>query len=175
MTGYNYNTPWTQAPSWSYGATGFYSFHLGGMKRLRNGNTLISEGTDGRIFEVNPAGQIVFDYDIPSTGGGGPFGGGSQVSKATAYPWDYPGLSNLTASINEFQNSINIYPNPVSDYLNITSEKKMSFTLFLYNALGKIVKEVSCNGYKTTIDVSRLEKGCYVVSGNNHFFKLIVQ
>jgi len=172
MTGYNYNTPWNQTPSWTYSANGFYSVHLGGVKRLRNGNTLISEGTDGRIFEVNPAGQVVFDYDLPSTGGGGPFGGGSQLSKATAYPWDYPGLSNLTSSISDINpNRINIYPNPAVNYINIKSEENLPRELYIFNVLGKIVKNVTCNANTIKIDISSLETGCYFIKSLNQEFK----
>ena len=32
----------------------FYSPFISGMQRLPNGNTLITEGSNGRVFEVTP-------------------------------------------------------------------------------------------------------------------------
>lgn len=58
---------------WEYGGFspntfrgfGFYS-HIGGFaERLPNWNTLITETTTGRIFEVNREGQIVWEYVNP--------------------------------------------------------------------------------------------------------------
>lgn len=43
----------------------FYSALMSGMQRLPNGNTFISEGLNGRIFEVSPAGEIVWEYYMP--------------------------------------------------------------------------------------------------------------
>lgn len=53
------------APVWEYVAdppTRFYSQIVGGAQRLKDGNTLINEGTVGRAFEVTPAGAIVREY-----------------------------------------------------------------------------------------------------------------
>ncbi len=47
---------------WKYEAPNFFSFHISGMQRLPNGNTLIDEGSVGRIFEVTPAGEKVWEY-----------------------------------------------------------------------------------------------------------------
>ena len=52
------------APVWSYSDPGtFYSQHLGGCYRLPNGNTLITEGTSGYVFEVSSSGDVEWDYD----------------------------------------------------------------------------------------------------------------
>jgi len=47
----------------------FYAPIISNAQRLPNGNTFINEGTDGRSFEVNPAGQIVWAYKNPITVG----------------------------------------------------------------------------------------------------------
>ena len=46
----------------------FYSFHISGAERLANGNTLICEGAPGRIFEVTPEQEIVWEYINPMPG-----------------------------------------------------------------------------------------------------------
>jgi hypothetical protein len=54
---------------WQYKADpveDFYSAYASGAQRLRNGNTLIDEALKGRIFEVTPAGDIVWEYYLPA-------------------------------------------------------------------------------------------------------------
>ncbi len=43
----------------------FFSFRRGGVQRLPNGNTLITESDRGRVFEVTPQGMIVWDFLNP--------------------------------------------------------------------------------------------------------------
>jgi outer membrane protein assembly factor BamB len=50
---------------WSYTAPTFYSTNISGAQRLPNGNTLITEGTSGRLFEVTRDGDIVWEYIHP--------------------------------------------------------------------------------------------------------------
>lgn len=54
---YKGNPPWT-----------FFSPHISGAQRLESGNTLICEGQWGRIFEVTPQGEIVWEYTNPHHG-----------------------------------------------------------------------------------------------------------
>jgi len=46
----------------------FYSPFISSAQRLPNGNTLIVEGSDGRIFEVTPEHEIVWEYISPYWG-----------------------------------------------------------------------------------------------------------
>lgn len=43
----------------------FFSPYISGAQRLGNGNTLICEGVHGRIFEVTPGGEVVWEYVNP--------------------------------------------------------------------------------------------------------------
>jgi len=43
----------------------FFSAYVSNAQRLPNGNTLITEGMTGRIFEVTPDSVIVWDYNLP--------------------------------------------------------------------------------------------------------------
>lgn len=47
-------------PDW-----GFYSSFISSARRLPNGNTLIDEGMNGRIFQVTAKGEIVWEYISP--------------------------------------------------------------------------------------------------------------
>ncbi len=51
-----------QAPLDSYR---FYSPYISSAQRLPNGNTLITEGADGRIFEVTREHELVWEYISP--------------------------------------------------------------------------------------------------------------
>ena len=70
----NYSEVWEIEPEskeivWRYFAKDnpmtFWSPHLSGCQRLSSGNTLICESAFGRLFEVTPAGEVVWEYVIP--------------------------------------------------------------------------------------------------------------
>ncbi|HEY3517036.1 MAG TPA: aryl-sulfate sulfotransferase [Gammaproteobacteria bacterium] len=50
---------------WSYAAPRFFSTNISSAQRLPNGNTLITEGAGGRMFEVTTDGAIVWEYMNP--------------------------------------------------------------------------------------------------------------
>ena len=55
--------PTTLSLVWSYTAGNqFFSTNISGMQRLPNGNTLITEGAGGRLFEVTSDRQIVWEF-----------------------------------------------------------------------------------------------------------------
>ncbi|MBT5101488.1 MAG: hypothetical protein HOM77_06180 [Planctomycetes bacterium] len=66
---YAYSTGAAYGPPsllWTYSDPGtFYSSFISGAQRQPNGNTLICEGDDGRLFEVDPGGTLVWDYFNP--------------------------------------------------------------------------------------------------------------
>jgi hypothetical protein len=43
----------------------FFSYYISSAQRLPNGNTLISEGSNARVFEVTNTSKIVWDYQQP--------------------------------------------------------------------------------------------------------------
>jgi hypothetical protein len=51
----------------------FFSWYISGAQRLLNGNTLITEGSTGRVFEVTRSGDIVWEYISPFEADSGPF------------------------------------------------------------------------------------------------------
>jgi outer membrane protein assembly factor BamB len=61
--------PLTNEVVWSYDAVGFASKFISGAQRLENGNTFITEGDDGHLFEVNSEGDVLWDM-TPFTEGG---------------------------------------------------------------------------------------------------------
>ena len=92
-------------PTWKYIAPdtiSFYGSYISGAHRMANGNTFINCGPAGRIFEVNPDGEIVWEYwnqhrgkrtrmnGDPRPPGGNPY----SLFRAIFIPEDHPGLSN---------------------------------------------------------------------------------
>lgn len=60
--------PLTRKIVWEYKAptpTDFYTATRGGCQRLPNGNTLITDSNSGRVFEVTPDGEIVWEFLSP--------------------------------------------------------------------------------------------------------------
>ncbi len=60
--------PSTNKIEWEYKANPPQSFYAGvisGCQRLPNGNTLVCEGTKGRVFEVTMDGEMVWEYTSP--------------------------------------------------------------------------------------------------------------
>lgn len=54
---------------WIYeNGSNFWSKNMGNAQRLPNGNTLINESINGRFFEVNSLGEIVWNYMNPLDG-----------------------------------------------------------------------------------------------------------
>ena len=59
--------PITKEVVWTYETEGyanikFFSKTMGSQKRLPNGNTFIAEDNTGRLFQVKPDGEVVWEY-----------------------------------------------------------------------------------------------------------------
>lgn len=92
--------PVTDAVVWEYDATlsgrpswTFFSWFVSGAERQPNGNTLITDGAFGTIFEVTPRGEVVWEYTNP-TQSGTVFGPelSNHVYRAHKVPMEWPGL-----------------------------------------------------------------------------------
>jgi hypothetical protein len=72
----------------------FFSSYISGAQRLPNGNTLITEGLPGRIFEVTPGGEIVWEFISPHFFTVPVFGTNNAIFRARRYPKElFPKLS----------------------------------------------------------------------------------
>lgn len=92
--------PLTDEVVWRYGGRGVFGWRLfssviSGVQRLPNGNTLITEGMSGRLVEVTPEKEVVWEFVNPfyrEEVGGGP---NQAIFKARSYPADLlAGLNN---------------------------------------------------------------------------------
>ncbi len=92
-------------PVWEYAAadrTSFFAPFISGAHRTANANTLVCSGPAGRLFEVTPAGDVVWDYLNPYSEGVRPEDGWVPppvheapwaVFQAERIPADHPGLA----------------------------------------------------------------------------------
>ncbi len=98
---------------WRYGGkegAWFFSSFISGVQRLKNGNTLICQGADGRVFEVTAEGQVVWEFanifggevemslgkhQGPAQGPGGKGFNPFALFRATRIPMDHPALQAL--------------------------------------------------------------------------------
>ena len=94
--------PKTNEIAWEYVGDpplSFYSYNISGADRLPNGNTLICEGAPGRVIEVTPNCEIVWEYispffeQVPPTAAGSRFGYSNAVFRAHRYGPDHPAFS----------------------------------------------------------------------------------
>ena len=77
----------------------FYSPHISGCQRLASGNTLICEGGFGRIFEVTPGGDLVWEYITPFTAQIPRWGEAGWVFRAYRYDAGSPEIGGRVAAL----------------------------------------------------------------------------
>ena len=110
--------PETNEIAWEYRGDppiSFYSYHISGAERQPNGNTLICEGAPGRIFEVTPGKEIVWEYINPFMARSGYGVGGSisgmanSVFRAHRYGYDHPALAGKDLDPEKYANLNRLY------------------------------------------------------------------
>jgi hypothetical protein len=110
--------PATNDIAWDYRGDppfAFYSPVISGAERLPNGNTLICEGSAGRLFEVTANKEVVWEYinpfftvgAVPS--GGGPLDMGNSVFRAHRYGPDHPALKGKDMDPSRYSNLNRLY------------------------------------------------------------------
>ncbi len=86
--------PVTMEVVWEYARAGqerfrFFSSYVSSAQRLPNGNTLITEGAGGRLFELTADGEIVWEYVNPFPADEDPGGWTSRIYRAYRVPYDW--------------------------------------------------------------------------------------
>ena len=110
--------PDTNEIAWEYRGDppiSFYSYHISGSERQPNGNTLICEGAPGRVFEVTPGKEIVWEFVNPFMARSGYGVGGSisglanSVFRAHRYGPDHPALAGRDLDPDRYANLNRLY------------------------------------------------------------------
>lgn len=81
----------------------FFSAICSGAERLPNGNTLICESTKGRIFEVTPEKEIVWEFLNPFYIQKERMGRTNYIFRAHRYGYDYAGLKGKDLNPGKFE------------------------------------------------------------------------
>ena len=83
----------------------FYAPVISGCQRLPNGNTLICEGTEGRLFEVTPDKEVVWEFVNPCycKDKKPQLGWNNMVFRAYRYSPDHPGLKGKSLNPDRFE------------------------------------------------------------------------
>jgi hypothetical protein len=178
----------------------FYSSIVSSAQRLANGNILICEGRVGEIFEIDDNDNIVWKYQNPVDNINGTISSQGNSPPITAilfraikYEPNFPAFTGrdltpgapielnpditICESLSVTDESITdlkIYPNPTSNFINITSSQIIN-KIELYSILGKKILEVN---HKDSIDISAFHSGIYFVkiySGNRSISKKIIK
>ena len=136
--------------------------------RLYSNCNLQSKQTPNYVFNLTGfVGQI--DNTSPYT------------SSYVLIPRDSNDLQNAVGITEIQKNTMNIYPNPANNKVNITGNFSNNAELRIYNLLGNLVYNQIITSSTSTIDVSEYKKGVYVVNiydksgGKSITEKLIIQ
>ncbi|WP_405205397.1 aryl-sulfate sulfotransferase [Aquimarina sp. LLG6339-5] len=196
-------------PEWSYtnesNPEEFFSPLISSAYRLDNGNTLVTEGTKSKMFEINPQKEIVWEYISPyrndiilSQGDTNTGAAASWIFRGKRYTFDYVGFTGkdltpsgyleqnpipencslfTTLSTDEFDLSINfdVYPNPINDVINIINKKNDIYNVELFTLTGQKI-DIQLNS--NILNTSSLNSGLYMLKinvGDSSFIKKIVK
>jgi hypothetical protein len=153
-----------------------------------NGNVLLHNGTDTITIRIDGdvsdlAGAAIPTYDTMTiTGIGGQFDNSAPYDEGyqlfPRYEQDIVEYGSTTASVNELEANLSLYPNPASKTLTVKGLQQ-KFELTIIDLSGKVILEKEVNTNTNDLDISTLESGMYWVrvSRNNQTAtrKLLVQ
>ncbi len=94
--------------------------------------------------------------------------------------WESPLQTLPNMTVNHELNSIDFFPNPANNIFNIVIPEFnfSNYNIKVYSLTGEVVLKKTINSPKTSIDISRLKRGCYIVSVSSGEFtvrkKLII-
>lgn len=124
----------------------------------------LSSGT--QTFTVSDAGKIYFDngYMLVDEGNGIPYS--FPISDIKKVMFDHiTSVETLTTS------DIRIYPNPVTNYLRISSEQRTDIPYQIYALDGRLVLAGTAHS-EESISVNTLSKGLYLLKVDGKTFKI---
>jgi uncharacterized protein (TIGR02145 family) len=120
--------------------------------------------------------QTADDADIILLGHDSPACYASNSVKLTGLPIRCLQNSGATG-INELRtNNIGLYPNPADDIINLKiSDLKSDLNFVIYDALGRIVNSGIINAETTSLDISNLATGFYIIKAENQLLSRFIK
>jgi len=112
---------------------------------------------DGNGEDLHGAGAVRFDAKV--------LGSGAGEERVLNYVRLVRNITTTGINENKFNNSINVYPNPVKDVCTLNFNKTYSdVKIEIYNSLGCKMKELNIRSVsKTELNLSDLPKGIYFI------------
>jgi hypothetical protein len=177
----------------------FFSSNISGANRLPNGNTIICEGREGHLFEIDPDGNIVWDYINPITPNG-PVSQGNPINnnsvfRAYRYGVDYPAFEGKdltpgaplesnpfpsdcqiydgTVSTTQVQGleNISVLENPIRDILTIENDLGKQIYIQVVDLMGRVLFFEKTDGHTILVETNRWAKGLYILRISDPEFK----
>lgn len=91
-------------------------------------------------------------------------------------------IADITTGIADnlaYNNGVKIFPNPASDHLMITLANPAETQVFIFDALSRVVKQVSFNSAENSLSIADLSAGIYQLrltqNGSSYNYKLSVR
>ncbi|PKF72292.1 T9SS type A sorting domain-containing protein [Chryseobacterium sp. PMSZPI] len=142
-----------------------------------SGNLYVSDHINNRIRKVTQQGQVTTvagstegNADGSGTAAQFKLPSGIIINTGNLYVADngnhrirkisFPALG--TTEINTTK-KVNIYPNPVGDFVTIDTSTLKNANARLYDASGKFIKETTLKNGKNSLNVNDLTKGTYII------------
>ena len=160
----------------------FYSAFLSNAQRLENSNTLINAGSPGRIFEITPEDEIVWEYEIPLFGDL-PATQGQSVNnnanfRAYKFASDFIGFTDLDLSpsepieINPIECELNVATLDLTEHQEIWFDNASKHIhirnntkgiLFVFDMQGRQVARIE-TPTSSVIELPQLRSGIYIAA-----------
>jgi hypothetical protein len=180
----------------------FHSTFLSNAQALDNGNFFINEGGTGRLFEVTPDGEIVWQYETPIDGSGpiiqGENASGNSNFRAYKFSPNYgafvgrdltPGellegssefelCSSHTSEINQ-ELEIDLRYNMVEKSLSIQNTQQDDLEISVYSIMGQRIQSNRKSSATIELSFNNLPSGAYLIilenqDGQNKLKKFII-
>jgi len=160
---------------WSFNSTPSASGNANTNRTIEVGDTVIWNWYSNGTHNVNSLPTATEIFESSFFGNGGSFSYTFMSEGDNPYQCDpHPGIMFGTISVvadgtlsvgTEFLDLVNIYPNPVSNILNINVPKKLDngLDITVFDVLGKPVIQQKTNDLRTGISVSELNEGIYII------------
>jgi hypothetical protein len=181
--------------------TSVYSTGLSSVQMLQNGNTLICSGRQGYSFELNPEGEVVWEYKTPLIGGA-PASQGDSLTlnqnltfRIKRYPPDYPAFEDkelisqgwiennpdsmfcqLILPTNDvgMQYELSMFPNPANDVVVIDWQAGIYAEIAIFDLHGRPIHSFTASGGRKYLDVSDWVPGVYFVQVDGAMTKKLI-
>lgn len=170
--------------------TEMWSTGLSSFQTLNNGNYLICVGRFGYSFEIDPEGEIVWEYKTPRNGQAAATQGdvleinNNLTFRMARYPLNYKAFEDrslepqgyielepnleycglvLSTDRTPMFYDLKVFPNPAEDFLTIEYNTGKEVDIRIFDLLGRDVHTMTAMGGRQYVDISNWDSGIYFI------------